>query len=292
LQSAVINYRSEELDAMVVMLEGRVTDAIGETPRGVTKGIEVLDELASIEVNSLEVIKVDSRVARALPAYWRASGAAREVVQSFIQPGRRGAIVVNAPGGTGVMLFDEEGVVASYRDGESKPGGDALDELLADPNVVLSARADAMPQRSASLTSPNTGGERPAPAPTAPPRPAPTPPPARPPQPATSPIPPPPPTGPPPGMPPAPTGGAQPYGSQVTAELETRREAIINMVRARLGRLSGPVEQLFQAARSLEDLSHAAGQVRNMQLRMVNPLTLQSISEDATVIARGEPARG
>lgn len=319
LDSAVLNHRSDDFSALVVVLEGRVIDAVASTNRGVVKGVEVLDELTDIEVGSLEVTRVDPRLAKVLPAYWRAPGAAREVVDSFIRPGRRGAIAVAAPGGTGVLLFDEEGIVASYRDGEHKPGTAALDELLADPNVVLSPRADAMPAGGAA-----PGDGRPAtatPGPTAAPPPPPQPPPAPPsPRPApepvpplaearppVAPVPPPPPPGsrsgpvpppPQPGPPPPPLQGGPPPPPPMpppappaapdASPFEARQKEIVELVRSRLQRLAGPVEEPFQNAKSVDDLLAASERVRTMQLRMVNPLTLQGIAEDASAIARGE----
>jgi hypothetical protein len=287
LESAVIYHGSEQLVVMVLVVSGRVTDAIAEGPNGVVKGIEVLDELADVEVDKLEVTRVEPSVARVLSTYWRAKGAAREVVQSFIKPGRRGVIAITAPSGTGVLFFDENGIVAGYRDGEHKPGRDALDGLLDDPDVVLSVRADAMP--AGPPPSDNGRQQVATPSPVAPPVPEAPPSPAQPP-----PSPPTPPPGPPPkpqaAPPPAPspTAVADP---RAQAQLEGRRQAIVEMVRARLGRLAGPVEQLFQPAQSIEELVAASDRVRAMQLRMVNPLTLQGISEDAGAIARGEPPK-
>lgn len=268
LDSGVIDHRSAELAAMVVVVEGRVIDAIAQTPQAVVKGVDVLDELIEVQVDALQVIRVEPRLAHVLPAYWRAPGAAREIVRSFIRPGRRGAIAVAAPSGTGVLLFDENGVVASYRDGEQKPGSDALDELLADPDVVLSARTDAP-----AAAPPSQDNGRAASAAAQPPQPAALP---------QRPL---------PGPPPMPTQGPTAGAGPQQVQLEARRQAIVEMVRSRLGRLAGPVEQLFQAARSIDELVVAAGRVRDVQLRMVNPLTLQGIAEDADAIALGEPPK-
>jgi hypothetical protein len=302
LDSAVLSHRSEGISALVIVLEGRVIDAVAEAGRGVVKGVEVLDELTEVEVGALEVTRVEPRLARVLPAYWRAPGAAQEVVQSFIRPGRRGAIAVAAPGGTGVLLFDEQGIVASYRDGEHKPGTGALDELLADPNVVLSPRADAMPATQGPSTDgrSTTAAQAPPPPPSTAPAPPPSvsPPPQAPPQrpeprpPLSQQVPPPPlRTGPPPppqpGPPPPPPPGRPPLSAE-GSPVEARRQEIVELVRARLQRLAGPVEEPFQNAKSIDDLLAASERVRTMQLRMVNPLTLQGIAEDAAAIARGE----
>jgi hypothetical protein len=294
LDSAVLDHRSDGISALVVVLEGRVVDAVAETARGVVKGVEVLDELTEVEVGSLEVTRVEPRLAKVLPAYWRAPGAAQEVVQSFIRPGRRGAIAVAASSGTGVLLFDEQGVVASYRDGEHKPGTDALDELLADPEVVLSPRADAMPAPSAAASDGRASAIPPASSqpPPAPPQPAQ----ALPAEPRPPIMPPPPQPGPPPlgrgAPPPPPQPGPPPPPGPPPGPLEARRQDIVVLVRSRLQRLAGPVEEPFQNARSIDELMAAAERVRTMQLRMVNPLTLQGIAEDAAAIARGERPQG
>lgn len=271
MEGAVIHHRSDRLTAMVIVVEGRVIDAIAETQDGVVKGVEVLDELADVPMTELKVTRVHGRLARVLPAYWRAPGAAREVVQGFLRPGRRGAIAVTAPSGTGVLLFDEEGVVASYRDGEHSPGTDALEELLDDPQAVISARADSMPVAPPRHApgDPTGGQQR---------------------QPGQAPLPPQPPA------PPEAFGGSpttQPAPRPLAApqhdgQFDARRQVIIQMVRNRLQRLAGPVEEQFQAAGNMEQLQAAAERVRTMQIRMVNPLTLQSIAQDALAIARGE----
>jgi hypothetical protein len=287
LESAVIGHQSNELRAMVVVVNGKVIDAVAETREGVVKGIEVLDELADLGVNDLEVTRVEARLAQVIPAYWRAPGASREVIQSFIRPGRRGAIAVTAPRGTGVLLFDEKGVVASYRDGAQQPGGSALDELLDDPDVVLSARSDAMPPGAfeSPAEQPPAQAEAPPPRPQAPPE--------QPQgggfQPARPPQPPPGPAARPFGPPPAPNA---PPPAPPNPEFDQRQQAIVTMVRQRLQRAAGPVEEQFQSARSIEDLVVAAERVRNLQLRMVNPLTLQGIADDAGAIARGERPTG
>jgi hypothetical protein len=74
--------------------------------------------------------------------------------------------------------------------------------------------------------------------------------------------------------------------------VDGRREAIVELIQARLQRLSGPVEEPFKSAHSVDDLLAAADRVRGMQLRMVNPLTLQGIADDAAAIARGERPQG
>ncbi|MGH7870091.1 MAG: hypothetical protein ACREP9_21245, partial [Candidatus Dormibacteraceae bacterium] len=76
--------------------------------------------------------------------------------------------------------------------------------------------------------------------------------------------------------------------STTEQELEPRRQAILEMLKKRLQRLSGPVEEPFTAAQSVAELIAAADQVRTMQIRMINPLTLQGIAEEAAAIAKGE----
>ena len=274
MEGAVIHHRSERLTAMVVVVEGRVIDAIAEIPDGVVKGVEVLDELADVPVAELRVTRVHTRLARVLPAYWRAPGAAREVVEGFLRPGRRGAIAVTAPSGTGVLLFDEEGVVASYRDGEHSPGADALEQLLDDPQAVISARADSMPAAAPRPAPAEAAGGQhryQGQAPQAPPIPQ-------------QPPPPPDAVGGSPSGPPQHRPGMAPQDGQ----FEARRQVIIQMVRNRLQRLAGPVEEQFQGADTTEELLAAAERVRTMQIRMVNPLTLQGIAQDAVAVARGE----
>jgi hypothetical protein len=143
-ESAVIYHHADRLTAMVIVIDGRVVDAVAETKTEVVKGVDVLDELGDVKVADLRVIGVTPRVARALPVYWRAPGATKELVGTLVQPGRRGAVLASSPTkGTGIVVFDERGIVASFVNGEVRE--EAIDELLEDPATVIAPRVEARP---------------------------------------------------------------------------------------------------------------------------------------------------
>ena len=161
-ESAVVYHDSEPLTAMVIVINGRVVDAVAETKgKEVVKGVDVLDELGEVPVADLQVIGVTPRLARALPVYWRAPGATKELVATLIQPGRRGALLASSPTrGTGVVVFDEHGIVASFVNGEVRE--EAIDELLDDPATVIAPRVEPRPGGAQVNLHPAQTGEAPA----------------------------------------------------------------------------------------------------------------------------------
>jgi hypothetical protein len=341
-ESAVVYHRSERLTAMVIVLNGRVVDAVADTNGEVVKGVDVLDELGEVPVAELQVIGVAPRVARALPVYWRAPGATKELVTTLVQPGRRGAILASSPTrGTGIVVFDERGIVASFVNGEVRE--EAIDELLDDPATVIAPRVEARPggrlmdlhpaevEEEPELHAPAAAevAARPAPAagvPDSPPpsafdAPAPGPDryagfagaPA-----AGYPAAPDPPGYAPPGEfhPPAagpgsPFGGPgdpfsgwgpsgfagtgagapapAPYGTPAgEAELEQRRQAIVDLLQRELGRHSESVSAPFRTAPTVDALEGAAQGLAGETVRLVSSNRMQNLSLQATAIARGE----
>lgn len=311
-ESAVVYQSSDKLTAMVVVLNGRVVDAVAQTETEVVKGVDVLDELSDVPVSNLQVIGVAPRLARALPIYWRAPGATRELVHSLVQPGRRGAVLAVSPThGTGIVVFDESGIVASFVGGEMRE--DAVDELLDDPETVVSPRLERRPGDKLPDLHPAAHEEE------APATPAPAPDPAPEPEPAPSApapaagyeaAPPAAPYGdfgggpafpsPPPGQfgswapsgfgpsnapPPAPAafgrGGADP-------QLEQRRQAIVALLEQELGRHAESVSAPFRSAPTLEALQGAAQALAQESVRLISPTRMQNLSLRAGAIARGE----
>jgi hypothetical protein len=292
LDSAVVYHRSQQLTAMVIVIGGRVVDAIAEGGGEVVKGIEVLDELSEVPVASMQVVGVEPRLARSLPVYWRAPGATREVVEGLVRPGRRGAVVVSSyTHGTGMVVFDEKGVIATFLDGEQRE--DALEAVLADPDAIVSARAEPQSADTGTETGPDRWRGTPTPEPVG--------------------------AGPedyssprswvPPGQP-RPTGYAHGYaGSTVYAPaptsqqypppppedgadgngaLEQRKRAILDLLQRQLGRHAEAVAQPFRSATTTEALIDAADGLRGAQVRLVSSSTLQSLAQEAGSIARGD----
>ena len=341
-ESAVVYHRSERLTAMVIVINGRVVDAVADTNAEVVKGVDVLDELGDIPVAELEVIGVAPRVARALPVYWRAPGATKELVATLVQPGRRGAVLASSPTkGTGIVVFDERGIVTSFVNGEVRE--EAIDELLDDPATVIAPRVEARPGSKLVDLHPAQVGEEPEPslppaaeisarpgpdafAPDSPPASAfdaPAPGadryagfagapaagyPAAPDPPGYG------PPGefhPPAGSPGSPFGGQgdpfsgwgpsgfggtgggapppSPYGPPAgEAELEQRRQAIVDLLQRELGRHAESVSAPFRTAPTVDALEGAAQGLAGETVRLVSSNRMQNLSLQATAIARGE----
>ena len=341
-ESAVVYHRSDRLTAMVVVLNGRVVDAVAQTKTEVIKGVDVLDELGDLPVGDLQVIAVTPRLARALPVYWRAPGATKELVGSLVQPGRRGAVLASSPTrGTGIIVFDERGIVASFADGQMRDEH-VIDEILDDPATVIAPRVEPRPGRKPVDLHPTQVDEEPEPVEEAarePEQPPPAPEPvgaAAEPQPA-NPFESQPPSGgphegfggPPAGFPAQPDqGGGQqkqagefhppavspssPYGPPgdafggwgpgtfgqgptvpvsspySDAQLEQRRQAIVDLLQRELGRHAESVSAPFRTAPTLEALQGAAQALARESVRLISPTRMQNLSLQATAIARGE----
>ncbi len=322
-ESAVVYHRSDRLTAMVVVLNGRVVDAVAQTKTEVIKGVDVLDELGDVPIADLQVIGVSPRLARALPVYWRAPGATKELVGSLVQPGRRGAVLASSPAcGTGIIVFDERGIVASFADGEMRDEH-AIDEILDDPATVVAPRVEPRPGRKpvdlhptqvdAEAAPVEEAGEVPAK-----PEPVTVPPEAQPVNPFES----QPPAGgfggqpggefhPPAVSPAGPYGSPgdafggwgpgsfgqgpttvpvpSPYGAPGgEAQLEQRRQAIVELLQRELGRHAESVSAPFQTAPTLEALQGAAQALARETVRLISPTRMQNLSLQATAIARGE----
>lgn len=159
LDDAIISYRAATGDAIVVVVGGRVVDAIAvPAGRPPLVGLEALNVLGPAESANLRAAAVERRLALSLPSYWREPDRlppipARWVdpaglVAAMIRPGRRGAIVLRSPTDLGVVLFDESGVVGAYSQSRPEPGPlDTVSALLAGAETVVHARiADASGQ--------------------------------------------------------------------------------------------------------------------------------------------------
>lgn len=324
-ESAVIHHQSDRLTAMVIVLNGRVVDAVAQTNTEVVKGVDVLDELAEVPVADLEVIGVSPRLARALPIYWRAPGATRELVGTLVQPGRRGAVLAVSPThGTGIVVFDERGIVASFVGGEMRE--EAIDELLNDPATVVSPRLEPRPGTKLPDLRPGPVEEEAAPAATAPTAPPPVEAFHQPPTPSPREAVPgagfesPPSAGVyggfggapaypsqpgdqfggwgPSGFAPATTPPAAPspssapapgaYGAAPDPQLEQRRQAIVELLEHELGRHAESVSTPFRTAPTVEALQGAAQALAQESVRLISPTRMQNLSLRATAIARGE----
>lgn len=292
LDSAVVYHRSEQLTAMVIVIGGRVVDAIAEGGGEVVKGIEVLDELSDVPVATMQVVGVEPRLARSLPVYWRAPGATREVVEALVRPGRRGAVVVSSyTHGTGMVVFDEKGVIATFLDGEQRE--DALEAVLADPDAIVSARAEPQTAESGTEPAPDRWRGTPTPEPVG----------AGPEDYSSSPR-----SWVPPGQPrtaeyaqeyagstayaPGPTQQYPPpppdEGADGNGALEQRKQAILDLLQRQLGRHAEAVATPFRSATTTEALIEAADGLRGAQVRLVSSSTLQSLAQEAGSIARGD----
>jgi hypothetical protein len=158
LDDAIISHRAPSGDAIVVVVGGRVVDAIAvPAGRPPLVGLDALNVLGPADAN-LRAAAVERRLALALPSYWREADRLSPIparwvdpaglIEAMIRPGRRGAIVLRSPTDLGVVLFDESGLVGAYSQSRPEPGPlDTLAALLTNAETVVHARiADASGQ--------------------------------------------------------------------------------------------------------------------------------------------------
>jgi len=152
LDDAIISHRAPTGDAIVVVVGGRVLDAIAvPAGRPPLVGLEALNVLGPAESANLRAAAVDRRLALALPSYWREADRlppvsarwvdAAGMIEAMIRPGRRGAIVLRSPIDLGLVLFDETGLIAAYSQARPEPGGlETLATLLANAETIIHGR--------------------------------------------------------------------------------------------------------------------------------------------------------
>lgn len=247
LDDAVISYSGPNADAIVVVVGGRVLDAIavsaGQAP---VLGLDALNSISHADTANLRAVAADRRLALALPSYWREAErlppiAARWVdagglIDAMVRPGRRGAVVLRSRNDLGIALFDEAGLIAAYSQAHPEPGGlETLATLLSDAETIIHGRiADA----SGDAHSPGAGI-------------------------------------------------AESRTVALPDPIERCRGEILEMVRATLHNHAEPVVARFRAAPGTNGgLLLAAEEVREMRLRLVSPATLGSIAERAEQIVR------
>ena len=156
LDDAVISYRGPSADAIVVVVGGRVLDAIAARPgRAPVLGLDALNALGPADSANLHAAAADRRLALALPSYWREADRlppisarwvdAGALIQAMIRPGHRGAVVLRSHTDLGIALFDESGFIAAYSQANPEPGGlETLATLVADTDTMIHGRiADA-----------------------------------------------------------------------------------------------------------------------------------------------------
>jgi hypothetical protein len=152
LDDAVISHRSPTGDAIVVVVGGRVLDAIAvPAGRPPLVGLEALNALGPADSTNLRAAAVDRRLALALPSYWREADRlppisthwvdAARLIEAMMRPGRRGAVVLRSPIDLGIVLFDESGLIAAYSQARPEPGGlDTIASLLVNSETIVHGR--------------------------------------------------------------------------------------------------------------------------------------------------------
>ena len=159
LDDAIISHRAPTGDAIVVVVGGRVVDAIAVAAgRPPLVGLEALNILGPADSANLRAAAVERRLALSLPSYWREADRLAPVparwvdpaglIEAMIRPGRRGAIVLRSPTDLGVVLFDESGFIGAYSQSRPEPGPlDTIATLLTNAETVVHGRiADASGQ--------------------------------------------------------------------------------------------------------------------------------------------------
>ena len=247
LDDAVISYRGPSADAIVVVVRGRVLDAIaaraGHAP---VMGLDALNALGPADSANLHAATADRRLALALPSYWREADRlppiparwvdAGGLIEATIRPGHRGAVVLRSHSDLGIALFDESGFIAAYSQTHPEPGGlDTLATLAADTDTMIHGRiADA--SGAARLPAQDTVEAR---------------------------------------------------AVALPDPIERCRGEILRMAQEALHLYAEPVAARFRAAPgTAAGLLLAAGDVREMQLRLISSVTMSSIAERAEQIVR------
>ena len=153
LDDAVVSYHGPAVEAIVVVVGGRVLDAIsasgGDPP---LVGLDALNVLGpAADTPNLRAAALDRRLALALPSYWREPDrlppiSARWVdpaglLEAIVRRGRRGVVLLRSATDFGLAFFDETGLAAAYSQLRPDPGGlDVLGGLVSDEDTVLQAR--------------------------------------------------------------------------------------------------------------------------------------------------------
>ena len=252
LDDAVISYAGPHAKAIIVVVGGRVLDAIA-APAGHAPilGLDALNAIGPADSANLHAATADRRLALALPSYWREADRlppipARWVdpaglIEAMIRPDRRGAVVLRSPSDIGIALFDESGFIAAYSKSYPAPGGmETLARLVADSDTMIHGRiADVSGQAG------RPGQEV-----------------------------------------------LQERAVALPDPIERCRGEILRMADSVLHLHSEPVAARFKAAPgTAAGLLLAAEEVGEMRLRLINPATMRSLAERAEQIVRAASRR-
>ena len=152
LDDAIISYQGPNGDAIVVVVGGRVLDAVAApTGRPPLVGLEALNALGPADSSALQAAAVDRRLALSMPSYWREPDRlppiparwldAAGLVEAMVRPRQRGVVILRSPSDLGVVFFDESGPVAAYSRARPEPGGlETLAAILTDPETTVHGR--------------------------------------------------------------------------------------------------------------------------------------------------------
>lgn len=152
LDDAVISYQGPNGDAIVVVVGGRVLDAVAAPAgRPPLVGLEALNALGPADSSAMRAAAVDRRLALAMPSYWREPDRlppiparwldAAGLIEAMVRPRQRGVVVLRAPADLGVVFFDESGLVAAYSRARPEPGGlENLAAILTDVETTIHGR--------------------------------------------------------------------------------------------------------------------------------------------------------
>ncbi|HZV52742.1 MAG TPA: hypothetical protein VFD49_23645 [Candidatus Dormibacteraeota bacterium] len=258
LDDAVISHRGPGGDAVVVVVGGRVLDAIAEPPHGSPLvGLEALNAIDAIEGSGPRAATLDRRLALVLPTYWREPDRLppipgrwadlRGVTEAIVRRSRRGVVVLTSRSDTGVIFFDEEGMVAAYSQRHPEPGPlDLLHELLTETDTVLWARiADSATPAIRPAEIPRHHDRQ-----------------------QEEPI------------------------AALPDPTERCRAQIVDMVESILHLHAEPVVARFRSApATASGLMMAADEIRRLRLRLVSPATMDRIADHAEEIVRSMSRR-
>jgi hypothetical protein len=248
LDDAVISHHGASGDAVIVVVGGRVLDAVATLPgQPLVVGLDALNAIGSTDAQTMRAATVDRRLALALPSYWREPDRLPPIpvrwvdpaglVEAIVRKRHRGVVALQSASDLGLALFDESGLVGAYSQRQPHPGGlDVLAGVMASADTVLHARiADAAGHPVDDVNVP-LGEERVA---------------------------------------------------ALPDPVERCRGQVVDLVEGVLHLHAEPVVARFRAApATTSGLLLAAEEVRKLRLRLISPVTMASLADRAEQIIR------
>ena len=164
LTSGVIESVSPSLRGLVIVIDGRLTDAVAVAGSKFLEGPSALDAITLDASKKLTVRTLPTALASALPYFWKLPVRVRDLqarwvggpvaVQNFIKPDAWGVVQIRSEEDTALVFFSHGQVLLAYSVQQPTPLTDlsALASLLGAETAVISARVE---DEAASVLTPS-----------------------------------------------------------------------------------------------------------------------------------------